>query len=152
MSFETLVIRLESSNDHDTSLDGCKIWVKGNKLWYMGPNIDKPRLVVDCAGKPIKCKSEVSCDICKDRKPGEYIETTDDLRCVHCGEAIKFTVPPLEKSIPNDMLKAAEILDKKADINRRIMASNCLNKEGKDFWNTQASTFEVIAKALRGEE
>lgn len=78
----------------------------------------------------------MSCDACKDRKPGEFVETTEDLRCVACGEDIKFQVPMTEKSIPKDMLKAAEILDKKA----------------LEWGHPHSSVFLNVAKALRGEE
>ncbi len=88
----------------------------------------------------------MSCDYCKDRKPGEHIKTTTDLKCVHCGEPIKFQVPGLfAKSFPKELLKAAEILEKKA---MEIDLNPCHNPK----FTGHAATMREIAKALRGEE
>lgn len=72
--------------------------------------------------------------MCENSKPGNVIPVTDGLKCTDCGRDFKY-VKPL---VSEDLLKAADILEKKAVKNLEFAM--------------QASTFKTIAKALRGEE
>ncbi len=110
--------------------DYCKDgFVAGEAIKFMAPHAPNQHMPkVD----PPQC-------MCENGKPGNVIFVKDGLKCTDCGRDFKYVKELPGKSVSQELLKAAEILEKKAvELN--------IPDHGNIHW-----TLIQVAKALRGE-
>ncbi len=90
--------------------------------------------------------------MCENSKPGNIIFLTDGLKCTDCGRNFKYVKLLPDKSVPEELLKAAEILEKKvAEINEEYNGKE-LDETADVIVKVSRGMLQTIAKALRGEE
>ncbi len=103
---------------------------------------------------PIKAMPKVGqpqC-MCENSKPGNVIPVTDGLKCTDCGRDFKYVKPFPGKSVPEELLKAAEILEKKAEEIDKKYAGMVVLPEVMNQIEVTKGILRTVAKALRGEE